>query len=95
MSQLELLKGQIDTMDKRIKEIKADITVKGTLIETIQTKKAEIDLQLLEEQNNYEILNQNYAYLCEVKTDTTQNYLQIEEAANTLLDILKTKCGSI
>ena len=95
MSQLELLKIQLDTMDKKIKEIYTNIENKKVLIITIQHTKKEIDQQLIDEQLAHDKLVQNYTYLCEVKQDTSSNYNQIEEAANTLLDIIKSKCDSI
>jgi hypothetical protein len=37
----------------------------------------------------------NHKYLNEVKENTMDNYNQIQESANTLLDILKNKCDGI
>ena len=95
MSQLQLLKSQIELMDKKICEIVHEIETKETLIHSIKSKKAEIDQQLIDEESKYNKLTQNHSYLCEVKKDTSDNYNQIEEAALTLLDIIKTKCDSI
>lgn len=95
MSQLELLKKQLDSMDTRIKDISINIENKRVLINSIQNKKKEIDQQFIDEQVLYEKLIQNHTYLCEVKHDTSANFNQIEEAAITLLDIIKSKCDSI
>ena len=95
MSQLQLLKAQIEAMDTRITQLNKEMSLKDSLITSIQQKKIDVDKQLLEEQGQYEKLMQNYNYLCEVKKDTAANFGQIEEAAITLLDILKTKCDSI
>ena len=95
MSQLELLKTRIDSMDNQIREIGLDIKVKQELIEKISNTKREIDQTLIDEQAQCEKLIQNYTYLSEVKKDTSINYHQIEEAAITLLEIIQNKCSSI
>ena len=43
----------------------------------------------------YDKLSENYNYLSEVQKETTNNYNQIEDAATTLLDILKSKCDNM
>jgi len=95
MSQLQLLKIQLEQMDSRIQDIEKQIMTKSQLLREIELKKEEIDYQLLSEKLSYEKLTHNYEYLLEIKKDTSSNYNQIEEAATTLLDIIKSKCDAI
>ena len=95
MSQLEHLQNQIDIINKRIYDIKHEIDIKELLIKSIETKKIEIDKQLLDEQSQYEKMVKNHKELNELKNETSVNFNQIEEAAVTLLDIIKSKCDSI
>jgi len=95
MSQLQLLKTQLEQMDARIQDIENQIKIKSQLLKEIEIKKEEIDYLLLTEKLSYEKLTHNYEYLIEIKKDTSSNYNQIEEAATTLLDIIKSKCDAI
>jgi hypothetical protein len=106
MSQLELLKTHIENMNTRIKTIESEINEKKQVILNVQSEKnqlimnyenkmIEIENILTSENAVYSKLVENYNYLCEVKQNTSSNYTQLEEAASTLLDILKNKCDGI
>jgi len=95
MSQLELLKTHIELMNTRIKTIEQEINEKKQVIINYGNQKNEIEFQLNNETAIYNKLVQNYEYLCEVKQNTSSNYIQLEEAATTLLDILRNKCDGI
>ena len=95
MSQLELLKQHIDQMNTRIKNIEGEIERKRTYIEQLNTQKEEIDSILSLEEATYKKLIGTFEYLLDVKTSTTNNFNQLEEAATTLLDILKNKCDDV
>jgi hypothetical protein len=106
MSQLELLKTHIENMNTRINTIESEINEKKQVILNVQAEKnqlimnyenkmIEIDNILTNENAVYSKLVENYNYLCEVKQNTSSNYTQLEEAASTLLDILKNKCDGI
>ena len=95
MSALESLKLQIEHMNKRIKDIELELTNRKSYINDLNQQKVKIEETLLTENSAYDTLLQNFEYLKEVRTNTTTNYNQIEESANTLLDILKNKCDGI
>ena len=95
MSQLELLKTHIENMNARINNIEKEINEKKQVIINYENQKNEIQLHLNNENAIYSKLVQNYEYLCEVKKNTSSNYTKLEEAATTLLDILRNKCDGI
>jgi chromosome segregation ATPase len=95
MSALESLKLQIEHMNKRILDIEKELSNRKTFIQDLNEQKLKIEETLLTENSAYDTLFQNFEYLKEVRTNTTTNYNQIEESANTLLDILKNKCDGI
>ena len=95
MSQLELLKTHIENMNKRIKTIETEINEKKQVIINYENQRIEIETILNRENELYAKLVENHAYLCDVKQNTSSNYTQLEEAATTLLDILKNKCDGI
>jgi chromosome segregation ATPase len=95
LSALESLKIQIEHMNKRINDIENDLNRRKNNINTLQIEKNKLEETLLIENSEYDKLFQNFEYLKEVRTNTTENYNQIEESANTLLDILKNKCDGI
>ena len=95
MSQLELLKTQIEIMNTRIKTIEREIDERKQTIINFEHQKNLIEIQLNNENELYSKLVQNYEYLCDVKQNTSCNYNQLEEAATTLLDILRNKCDGI
>jgi len=69
---------------------------KSTLsVSSLEKESQRIEEQLNNVKNNHNILVQNYNYLTEVHTETMNNYNQIEDAATTLLDIIKSKCDNI
>ena len=95
MSSLELLKTQIDIINSRIITMEQDLENKKQIINNLNITKEEIQNNLINEELKYNELLKNYNYLSEVKQNTTNNYNQILESANTLLDILKNKCDGI
>jgi chromosome segregation ATPase len=95
MSALESLKLQIEHMNKRIVDIDRELTNRKTYINDLNQQKLKIEETLLTETSAYDTLLHNFEYLKQVRTNTTTNYNQIEESANTLLDILKNKCDGI
>jgi hypothetical protein len=95
MSQLELLKTHIENMNKRILTIESEINEKKQVIINYENQKNEIEFHLNNENALYSKLVENHAYLCDVKQNTSSNYTQLEEAATTLLDILRNKCDGI
>ena len=95
MSQLELLKTHIDQMNTRIKNIETEIQQKRVHIEKLNKQKEEIDSALTIEDLSYKKLISTFEYLSDVRTSTTSNFNQLEEAATTLLDILKNKCDDV
>lgn len=95
MSQLDLLKTHIENMNKRILTIESEINEKKQIIINYENQKNEIEFHLTNENALYSKLVENHAYLCDVKQNTSSNYTQLEEAATTLLDILKNKCDGI
>ena len=95
MSSLELLREQIENINNRIINMEKDIIEKKNYIIKITKDKEHIDNLLDSETSLYERLVHNHKYLNEVKENTMDNYNQIQESANTLLDILKNKCDGI
>ena len=95
MSSLELLKEQIENINKRINTMEKDISEKKNYINKITKDKENIDKLLEMETTLYDRWVHNHKYLNEVKENTMDNYNQIQESANTLLDILKNKCDGI
>ena len=95
MSSLELLKNQIDIINTRIVSMEDELENRKKAITDLNIKKEEIQNNLITEELKYNELLNNYNYLSEVKQNTTNNYNQILESANTLLDILKNKCDGI
>jgi chromosome segregation ATPase len=95
MSALESLRLQIEHMNKRIIDIEKELSNRKTFIQDLNQQKLKIEETLLIENSEYDTLFQNFEYLKEVRTNTTTNYNQIEDSANTLLDILKNKCDGI
>jgi hypothetical protein len=95
MSALESLRLQIEHMNKRIIDIEKELSNRKTFIQDLNQQKLKIEETLLIENSAYDTLFQNFEYLKEVRTNTTTNYNQIEDSANTLLDILKNKCDGI
>ncbi len=92
---LELLKKQMDEMDNKIFKLASDLTKKGAIITSLELEFEKLDIKLREERQSFKAMNENKEYLTDVKRDTETNYLQIEQAASTLLDILKSKTDKI
>ena len=92
---LELLKKQMDEMDKKLIQITSDLDKKKKLIEELEGNYEKIKRELDSERLLFISLEDNKTYLNEVKTETELNYKQINDAASTLLDILKSKTDKI
>jgi chromosome segregation ATPase len=92
---LELLKKQMEEMDTKITKLSSEIDKKTRLIEDLELSHAKISTQLLSEKSVFVSLEENKKYLTEVKEETESNYKQINDAASTLLEILKSKTDKI
>jgi len=92
---LELLKKQMDEMDNKINKLGSDLNKKSIIISSLEKEFEKISNQLLTEKQTFTSMEENKKYLAEVKRDTESNYLQIENAATTLLEILKSKTDKI
>jgi len=92
---LELLKKQMDEMDNKITKLSSDLNKKEVIITALEKEFEKISNQLLTEKQTFTSMEENKKYLIEVKRDTESNYLQIENAATTLLEILKSKTDKI
>lgn len=92
---LELLKKQMEEMDTKILKLTADIDKKSKLIGELQSSYEKINQQLQSEKSLFNSLEENKKYLIEVKNETESNYKQINDAAATLLEILKSKTDKI
>jgi chromosome segregation ATPase len=95
ISTLELLKKQMDEMDKKITILLDDLEKKSKLIEELEISSDKINKQLESERKIFNSLEENKHYLIEVKNETKSNYEQINDAASTLLQILKSKTDKI
>lgn len=92
---LELLKKQMEEMDTKIIKLSSEIDKKTKLIEDLELSYEKISVQLLSEKSVFASLEENKKYLIEVKQETESNYKQINDAASTLLEILKSKTDKI
>ena len=92
---LELLKNQMEEMDTKIMKISTEINKKTKLIEDLEISYQKISEELLNEKKIFTSLEENKKYLIEVKNETESNYKQINDAASTLLEILKSKTDKI
>jgi hypothetical protein len=95
MSSLELLKTQIEIINTRLISMEQDIETRKENLAKMKLTKEDLEIKIKEQELKYNDLLKNYKYLTEVKLNTTDNYNQILESANTLLDILKNKCDGI
>ena len=95
LSTLELLKKQMDEMDKKITTLLNDLEKKSKIIEELEISSDKINKQLESERKTFHSLEENKQYLIEVKNETESNYKQINDAASTLLQILKSKTDKI
>jgi hypothetical protein len=95
MSKLELLKDHMHNMNLRIENIESEINTKKQNILSLNSQLNQIQTLLNSENEIYKKLLEQHEYLLEVQTTTKINYNQLEEAATTLLDILKSKCGDV
>jgi hypothetical protein len=92
---LELLKIQMEDMNIKIAILTSDINKKTVLIENLNIEYIEITNKLEEEKTILTALEENKKYLIDVKNETESNYKQINDAASTLLEILKSKTDKI
>jgi chromosome segregation ATPase len=95
MSSLELLKHQIEIINNRLTAMEKDIDKRKEILINLNTQKEDLEINIKEQEIKYNEISKNYKYLTEVKLNTTENYNQILESANTLLDILKNKCDGV
>ena len=82
-------------MDTKISKLTTDIDKKSKLIGELQSSYEKINQQLQLEKSLFDSLEENKKYLIEVKNETESNYKQINDAAATLLEILKSKTDKI
>ena len=68
---------------------------KSKIIEELEISSDQINKQLESEKKTFQSLEENKQYLIEVKNETESNYKQINDAASTLLQILKSKTDKI
>ncbi len=92
---LELLKKQMEEMDTKILKITNTLEKKTILIKDLEGSYENIGEQLKNEKTEYSSLQDNKNYLIDVKNETESNYKQINDAASTLLEILKSKTDKI
>lgn len=92
---LETLKKQMDEMDAKIKKIESDIDKKTKLINELEQNYEKISIQLNSEKKLFISLEENKNYLIEIKSETESNFKQINDAATTLLEILKSKTDKL
>jgi chromosome segregation ATPase len=92
---LELLKKQMEEMDTKISKITNTLEKKTILIKDLEVSYENIGEQLKNEKTEFISLQDNKNYLIDVKNETESNYKQINDAASTLLEILKSKTDKI
>jgi len=95
MSQLDILKEQMEAMEQKIQLLKVNIEKSNVVVTNLEQEQMRISHDLNNATHNRDTLVQNYNYLSEVHKETMNNYNQIEDAATTLLDIIKSKCDNI
>ena len=86
-----MLKKQMTEMDTKITKVLSEIDKKTKLIEELELSYLKISKQLENEKKTFISLEENKQYLIEIKNETESNYNQINDAASTLLEILKSK----
>ena len=92
---LELLKKQMIEMDQKINKLTNDIEKKELIIKDLEKQFEEISERLTIERKVVETWKENKNYLADVKKETESNFLQIDNAASTLLEILKSKTDRV
>ena len=92
---LEMLKKQMSEMDLKITKLISELDKKTKLIEELESSYDKINKQLENEKKTFTSLEENKKYLIEVKNETESNYKQINDAASTLLEILKSKTDKV
>jgi chromosome segregation ATPase len=92
---LELLKKQMTEMDQKINKLTSDIEKKEVVIKSLESDYAILTERLLTERNLISTWKENKNYLEDVKKETESNFIQIDNAASTLLEILKSKTDKV
>jgi chromosome segregation ATPase len=92
---LELLKKQMTEMDQKINKLTTDIEKKELVIKSLESEYENIMERLLTERNLITTWKENKNYLVDVKKETETNFIQIDNAASTLLEILKSKTDKV
>jgi chromosome segregation ATPase len=92
---LELLKKQMIEMDQKINKLTTDIEKKEVIIKGLESDYEMLMERLSIERTMVNTWKENKNYLVEVKKETESNYTQIDNAASTLLEILKSKTDKI
>jgi predicted nucleic acid-binding Zn-ribbon protein len=95
MSHLDILKDQMNAMGDKIEQIQQEMRDLEIEISQFTEAKNKIEEQLTNAENRFTTLSNNHKYLTEVQKETTNNYNQIEDAATTLLEIIRSKCDNI
>jgi predicted nucleic acid-binding Zn-ribbon protein len=95
MSQLDILKEQMESMENKIKLLKDDIEKSSKIVYKLEQEQLRIEFELNNAKNTHETAIQNYNYMSEVHKETMNNYIQIENAATPLLDIIKSKFDNV
>jgi chromosome segregation ATPase len=85
----------MEEMEIKITKLSSELDKKTKLIGELQSSYEKINLQLETEKSLFTSLEENKNYLIEVKKETESNYKQINDAASTLLEILKSKTDKI
>lgn len=92
---LELLKKQMTEMDQKISKLTTDIEKKEVVIKDLESQYEALMERLSTERNLIATWKENKNYLLDVKKETESNYIQIDNAASTLLEILKSKTDKV
>ena len=82
-------------MEQKIIRLTKDIEIKEKVIHDLEEQFETINERLTIERGVVKSWKENKTYLLEVKKETESNYTQIDNAASTLLEILKSKTDNI
>jgi chromosome segregation ATPase len=92
---LELLKKQMTEMEQKINKLTNDIEKKELVIKDLESQYETLMERLITERTIVTTWKENKNYLVDVKKETESNYTQIDNAASTLLEILKSKTDKV
>lgn len=90
MSNIENLVQLLRNMNNEISDLTKQINVKGTRIVEINKRIEELNTSLIQETEELDVLNKKKQKVSELQLVAENNFKQINESVNTLLDILKT-----